>query len=123
MKARRAVLGWLLFAMVCAQALGLLHRVAHLPAGHAAAWAHASPGAEQRQPAAQAANWTHALFAHADEAGCRLLDGLGHCGTPVHAPDLAPPLAPAAQSLLFADAGPVERRPSPFLARGPPLSR
>lgn len=122
MKARRAVLGWVLFAMVCAQALGLLHRVTHLPA-HAATPAQAAARAEQAHPAAQATHWARALFAHDDESGCRLLDGMGQCGAPFHAPDLAPSLAPAAQPLLFADAGPVERRASPFLARGPPVSR
>ena len=122
MKARRAVLGWVLFAMVCAQALGLLHRVTHLPV-HAATPVPVAVGAEQSHSAAQAANWALALFAHDDESGCRLLDGVGQCATPLHAPAMAAPLAPAAQPLLFADAGPSERRASHFLARGPPLSR
>lgn len=123
MTMRRVVLGWVLLALVCAQALGLVHRSTHLSAPAALASAHALANMERSGGSVQGAGWTQALFAHDDESGCRLFDGVGQCGAPLH---VAAPLAsspPAAAQFALADAGFIERQPSPFRARAPPVSR
>ena len=122
MTARRWVLGWVLFALVCAQALGLVHRVTHLPAAAAASVATASADAGHL-PAQARADWVHALFAHEDEFGCRLFDGVGQCGAPLVAPLASLPLLPAAAPLPSERDDFVQRWTSPFLARGPPAPR
>lgn len=120
---RRAVIGWFLFALVCAQSVGLLHRVAHLPPGAAAVLASPVTAAEQPAGKVHAASWLHTLFPHEDELGCRLFDGVGQCGTPLHAPALATLQAPAAHLLPWAQPSLHERQTAPYLARAPPNSR
>ena len=122
MTMRRAVIGWFLFALVCAQSSGLLHRIAHLPQSPAAALAVPLAAAEPPGNAAKAAGWLHALFPHDAESGCRLFDGVSQCGTPPHASDSTAQLPPAAPPLLLAQAGIHQRQLAPFLARGPPGS-
>ena len=122
MTMRRAVIGWFLFALVCAQSFGLLHRVAHLPQAHAATLALPVAGAERPATLTEAAGWLHALFPHDGESGCRLFDGVGQCGTPTHPSNSTAQLPPAAPPLLLAQAGIHQRRLAPFLARGPPGS-
>ena len=122
MTARRWVLGWFLFALVCAQALGLVHRVTHLPAPAAASASLEAVHATEPVSAARA-GWVHALFAHEDEFGCRLFDGVGQCGAPLAAPVLSLPLLPATAPLPARTDGVVRRWTSAFLARAPPASR
>jgi hypothetical protein len=126
MNTRRWLLGWLLFALVGAQALGFMHRVTHGPhTAGAAALAHATALGEQHGPgASQRAGWTADLFAgHADDSGCRLFDAVGHDGMPL------PPIAAVVLRLAcsgpadFATASFAARRLAPFQARAPPLSR
>jgi hypothetical protein len=122
MTMRRAVIGWFLFALVCAQSIGLLHRATHLPTGAAAVLS--SPVTDAAQPVDQvhAANWLHALFAHQDDSGCRLFDGVGQCGTPPHASDPVTALPPAAPLPTWAQVSLHERQTAPYLARAPPDS-
>jgi hypothetical protein len=123
MNARRLLLGWVLFALVCAQSLGFMHRVAH---GAGASWgaaeAHAGTARDAASPSAT--GWIDGLFAHDTTGlGCKLFDGLGQCGVAPHAAPLAVPLAAVAFTLPFANAPPVQARPTPFEARAPPVSR
>ena len=117
MAARRLLLGWVLFALVCAQSLGLMHRVVHGVAGN-------PPAAEAHAPAAAIGGWTEALFAH-DKAGlgCKLFDGLGQCGAAPQATQLMQPLPAAAVALVAVAAAVPHARPSSFEARAPPVSR
>lgn len=120
MTARRLLLGWVLFALVCAQSLGFVHRVAH---GATGAEVHAA-GTTRDLAAPAAKGWVESLFAHDKTGlGCKLFDGLGQCGAAPHAAPLALPLAAAAFTLPFATAPPALARPTPFEARAPPVSR
>jgi hypothetical protein len=119
MTMRRWGLAWVLFALVCAQALGLMHRVAHAHAGAADSLAHAASQAETSKPG----SWLGELFAHADDHGCRLLDGAGQCGAPPVAAAPLPPLPHAAVPLPAPQLALAAARAAPFQARAPPLSR
>lgn len=119
MAARRWLLVAVLFALACAQALGFMHRVAHPPAGAGITIEHAiAIHADAHQ-----AGWLEALFAHTDEHGCRLFDGVGQCGAPSQAVPGTPPLPAALVLLPFLAAAFVERAPAAFNARAPPASR
>ncbi|MGV3493256.1 MAG: hypothetical protein ACO1OY_05250 [Ramlibacter sp.] len=113
MTLRRWLLGWVLVALVGAQALGFVHRIAHGP--HSPAHAHAI------QPQA---HWADALFAgHDGERDCRLFDALGLDQLPLAVPALPALPAAATGMLLPAAALLAGRCPSPYRARGPPPSR
>ena len=122
MTARRWLLGWVLFALVCAQSLGFVHRVAHGAVNWGAPEAHAADSAQPRH--ATAAGWIDGLFSHDKTGlGCRLFDGAGQCGAAPHAAPLAQPLPAAVLALPFFAAALPLARPSPFQARAPPASR
>ena len=117
----RALLCLLLSAVVLAQALGLMHRVVHLP--NAPAQLHQQSGHGHGHDHAQAheAVWVADLFAgHADDSSCRLFDPLNHEGAPV-----VPAVSlPAVAALFFLDVLQgdfVARWAALFDARGPPL--
>lgn len=122
---RRWLLGWVLVALLGAQALGHLHRVAHAQGG-SAPHAHGQQGAasEPADPAEAGAAWVTALFAaHEDYSGCLSFDAVSHGG-------MAPPAAAAAPALPALQEGvpPVPARlascaSAPFEARAPPVSR
>lgn len=119
MATRRRLLVVVLFALACAQALGFMHRVAHLPAGAGVTIEHASAIHADAHPA----GWLQALFAHTDDHGCRLFDGVGQCGVPPQATPGTPPLPAALVLLAFFAAAFVERAPAAFHARAPPALR
>ena len=109
MTVRRWCLGWVLFALVCAQGLAFMHRVVHVP------------GARAETPAPAA--WTVALFGAHDDSSCRLLDASGTCAPPAPPPSVALPPLPAVELPPFLYASFVEVRGAPFEARAPPVSR
>lgn len=114
MTARRWCLAWVLTALVCAQALGFMHRVVHTPpAVAAAAEAHEHAGA----------NWVATLFAAHDAPGCRLFDAMGHCGLPLATALPVFPVLSAGLGLLSVPSGFIDSSVAPFQARGPPDSR
>lgn len=117
MTARRWSLAWVLFALLCAQTLGFMHRVAHVPG--------ATPPAAvfQEQAKSPQAGWLKSLFAHADDHGCRLLDGAGQCGAPLPPAAELPRLPVAQAAFALAAFAFVQRWPAHFQARAPPLSR
>lgn len=107
----------LALALVLAQTLGLLHRVAH----------EGAPGAALAAAAAQADpvhGWLTSLFGGHDEQTpeCRLFDGLGH-GAFADLPVLALPVLPLAQLVARTHADFIARWVTLFDARGPPSSR
>lgn len=118
MALRRWLLAWVLFALVCAQALGFMHRVVHAPLGASAGAAQAAQ-ADGASPAAH--SWVAALFGGHDDPGCRLLDAGGQCGVPtVHL--AAVHLPPAGGFLATPETRFVARPTAAFQARGPPPS-
>lgn len=124
MAARRWLLGWVLVALVCAQALGFMHRVVHTPAGiphaHAAAEADAHPHDGHGAPA----GWIADLFAaHDDASGCRLYDGVGQDSALLPALLALPCHGPAAALLPFLAGEFLARWAALYDARGPPFSR
>jgi hypothetical protein len=121
MPVRRALLWFLLVALVSVQALGLVHRIAHGD--------HAAPAtgfsARDGAPAGQStAGWESGLFgAHDDDGGCLLYDQLSHGGfLPVAAPASLPAIAPAFLLQWFQGEF-LARWAALFDARGPPSIR
>ena len=112
---RRALTASVLLAFVLAQALGLMHRVVHVPfVGHGVAQA----SAEAPQAGV---SWVKALFAgHDSERGCHLYDQSSHadlaCGD---APGLALQ-GPSAAADAIHPGWQVASQAAGFLARGPP---
>jgi hypothetical protein len=126
---RQWCVAFVLVALVCAQALGFMHRATHqvhaggyVRAEHAVPSAHAD--AHEHAGTEAAAGWLQALFGqHEDETDCRLYDGLGSqvfaCPLPAGLAAMAP--AQAFLSLLAGEF--VARWAALFDARGPPASR
>jgi hypothetical protein len=121
-----------LLALVCAQALGFMHRVAH--EGHVGGSAHgeALHGAHQAGVDVQvgagdsssAEGWLQALFAlHENETDCRLYDGVGPQALACPAVTPVDAIAPTASYLSLLSGDFVARWAALFDARGPPLSR
>jgi len=109
---RRVVVWFLLSALVMAQALGLMHRVVHLPHGHSHEHAH--------EHHAGAHGWVAHLFAgHDDDSTCRLFDPLNHEGAPC-VPAVALPAVAALFFLETLQGDFVARWAALFDARGPP---
>jgi hypothetical protein len=114
MPLRRRLIWVLLFALVAAQTLGLMHRIVHAP-GTGAAFAGSAPVAQ---------GWVQDLFAgHEGDASCRLFDQLNASGV---LPDI--PAVPIVQVLpayflqwYLGQA--LARWAALFDARGPPLLR
>jgi hypothetical protein len=110
---RRFGLGFLLFALLAAQTLGLLHRVVHFP--HATA---------SLQPTSESRSWAPSLFAaHGDDASCRLFDQLTHGDAAPALAVTAPALVAAFFLLPFFQGEALARWATLFDARGPPLPR
>ena len=131
MAARGRLWPWLLvFALVAAQALGLMHRVVHGPQvaigheqvaddthAHAHADAHADAGCDHGQ------GWLSQLFTgHDDDSTCRLFDPLNHEAMPA-LPVVALPLALSSFFIELLRGDFVARRAALFDARGPPALR
>jgi len=122
--ARRRSLLWLFaFALVAAQALGLMHRLVHGPqAGialeFAAQRAQAGDFDHDHDP-----DWLGTLFAnHDDDSTCRLFDSIGHGAAPA-VPALALPLVLASFFLQWFQGEALVRWAALFDARGPPSLR
>ncbi len=112
---KRALITGVLLAFVLAQALGLMHRIAHAPLT-GLGFVHASVEAPQA-----GLSWLKALFSgHDSERGCDLFDQSSHadlaCGD-------APSLAfqgPNATADLIHPGWQLAAQAAGFLARGPP---
>lgn len=105
---RRALVGWLAFALLAAQVLAFVHGIVHAP---------------KVQASASAASWAAALFTgHDDDSGCRLYDAVGHDAAPA-APRVVLPLAIPAFLLAQRQGQCLLRFAALFDARGPPPLR
>ncbi|MBI5277828.1 MAG: hypothetical protein HY854_15365 [Burkholderiales bacterium] len=99
----------LIAALVLAQALGAMHRIAHF--GHAPSHA---------QEAAGSGHWVAALFDAHGEKECPLLDGVAHdliTAATTTSADL-----PKARLLAHSEGEALARFAALFNARGPPVS-
>jgi hypothetical protein len=127
---RRVLFGLLALALLLAQALALMHRVAHAPqlqAGvqrpAAAALEHDHHVHDGHDPGHEADGWLAALFAHeGGDPGCRVLDSLGHDAMTCP-PALQAAAAVPAFLLSFSLGEFLARRAALFEARGPPAAR
>lgn len=117
---RRFLAALLVFVVLAAQALGLVHRTVHGPAGSGPGVAlHVHGPADAHEEA----GWLAALFdGHDDESKCRLFDSLTQGGPQPACVNVLPP--PQAAGLLATLAGAVLARwAALFDARGPPRLR
>jgi hypothetical protein len=108
--------GWLwcvVFALLAAQMLGLVHRVVHGPkavGGHVVQVAHDVK--------------LDSLFSsHGDASDCRLYDQLGNGPAMPSLPALLPPVVPPSVLLQFFEGEVLARWAALFEARGPPSVR
>ncbi len=117
MTLRRRVLWVLLFALIAAQTLGLVHRAAHSPQLlHATSSAHTNN--------TLATGWVKSLFsAHEGEAGCRLFDQLNASGMLPSLPALSLPAVLPHYFLRWYQSQALARWVALFDARGPPSLR
>lgn len=126
MTARPGLLWILAFALVVAQAIGLMHRVVHGPQAviaHAYAEAHDSADAHDGHEHDHDHGALAALFSgHDDDSTCRLFDPLNHDAPPT-VPVLAMPVALCSFFLQWAQGEALVRWAALFDARGPPSIR
>ena len=119
MQLRRGLLWLVLFALVSAQTLGLMHRVVH-PSNieHAAATVVAEPAG-----AGEARSWVAGLFGLHDDSGCRVFDQLGQGGFLPSVPVVLLPLLLPSFVLQWFQGEVLARWAALFDARGPPTLR
>ena len=121
MALRRGLLWLLLFALVAAQTLGLMHRVVHgsqfesdteIAAVHVHDDGHHNP------------SWAETLFGgHAGESACRLFDQLSQGGCLPSVPAVLLPIAAPSFFLQWFQGEALARWAALFDARGPPQLR
>jgi hypothetical protein len=121
MSSRRAWLWLVLFALVAAQTLGLMHRVVHADRGGNVA-ALAAQFQQDQGPAA-GESWVAGLFSSHDDPGCRLFDQLGQGAMIPELPALNLPVLAPAFVLLWFQGEYLARWAALFDARGPPSVR
>ncbi|NKE65258.1 hypothetical protein RAMLITH_05445 [Ramlibacter sp. RBP-2] len=110
---RRTLPALVVVALLFAQALGLLHGIAHGPIAGAQAQV-AANAADDRDAASD-------VFSHeAGEPTCRLFDALT-CGGAVPTEAGPAPACPAALERPLAHQAPLAARAAQFQARGPPV--
>jgi len=124
--ARRGLLWFVVFALFAAQALGLMHRVVHLPHGIGAP-AHAGPVLQDHSHGhghgQSDSNWVADLFhGHSDDSSCRLFDPLNHDAAPLVSAVVLPALL-AARFIDVFQGEFLARWAALYDARGPPSSR
>lgn len=131
MAARRLVLALAVFALLAAQALGLLHRVVHSPlaapvsqvvAGVAGA-AYAQVHAHNHWSANVADPLGRLFTGHGSDADCRAYDQIGHSDALPPVAALALPIIVPASVLQFFAGEFIARWAALFEARGPPSVR
>lgn len=113
---RRILPAFVVVALLFAQALGLLHGIAHAPLARDAAWsANASSSSRAGEPADAAEVFSH----EAGEPTCRLFDALT-CGSAAASDAASPAAAPVGFERPLALHAPRAAPRNPFQARGPP---
>jgi hypothetical protein len=116
---RRRLLWLLLVALVAAQTLGLVHRVAH--GGHAAP----APGlsVQDTNPGEAGGRWLVNLFGDHDDNSCRVFDQLGQGGFLPALPAVPLPVILPSFILPWFQGEALARWAALFDARGPPPVR
>jgi hypothetical protein len=122
MTQRRGLLWLVLFALVAAQTLGLMHRAFH-HAGADYPVLRVAQHTAQQGKAVEAQSWLGALFSSHDDSSCPLYDQLGQGGMIPMPPAIALPLAPTAFVLQWFQGEVLARWAALFDARGPPSIR
>ncbi len=117
MAARRGWLWFVLFALVAAQTLGLMHRVVHT--GDGTMVASLSAQLQQDEGPGAGETWTARLFSSHDDPGCRLFDQLGQGAAP-ELPALQLPVCAPAALIVWYQGEYLARWAALFDARGPP---
>lgn len=115
-RVRRSVVWLVMLALVTAQALGLMHRVIHVPHAHGvAAAAHAGH---------HGVHWSAELFSgHTGDADCRLFDPASHDGGAPCVPAVILPVVLSTHFIDFYAGEFLVRWAALFDARGPPSLR
>ena len=115
-RARSGLLWWVLSALLLAQTLGLVHRIAH------GSQLVVLPGT---QVAAQDdGNWANGLASgHADDASCLVFDQVSQGGAVFALPAIALPAAAPLFFLRWFQGEALARWAALFEARGPPTLR
>ena len=116
MRLRRLACSTLLFALVVAQTLGLVHRIVHAPIG-----GHPAISASASSMTSTGMGWLKALFAgHSSEQGCDLYDQLSHADAVPAASTAAILVQAFAAVPTWHSVGHLAAQAAGFLARGPP---
>ncbi|HSI55701.1 MAG TPA: hypothetical protein VK981_17160 [Ramlibacter sp.] len=110
MQLRRGLLWLVLFALVSAQTLGLMHRVVH-------------PSNIEHAVESPARGWVLALVGQHDDSGCRVFDQLGQGGFLPSVPVVPLPLLLPSFVFQWFQGEVLARWAALFDARGPPLLR
>ena len=119
MALRLRVVWLLLFALIAAQTLGLLHRVAHPT--HVGAEVFVGAALEE---STSPRGWLQDLFTgHDRDSGCVLFDGLNASGVAPELPSLALPVLLPLHVILWSRGEALARWAALFDARGPPTLR
>jgi hypothetical protein len=113
---RRRWLAFLLFGVLTAQTLGLVHRVAHFPLQLASV-----ATSSVLAPSAAPSGWRALFSAHSDDAGCLLFDQLCYGGSFGAHGAIVPALVVALFLLPILTGQALARRAELFEARGPPF--
>ena len=109
----------MVFALLAAQMLGLIHGVAHSPVQAPAHLAHAG-----QDHHGHSHGLIDTLFAgHAGDADCRLYDQLSHSDTVADVPTVILPLLLPATLFAYFQGEAVARHAALFEARAPPSIR
>jgi hypothetical protein len=120
MAARRGWLWLVLFVLVAAQTLGLMHRVVHPGGGTTAPQAFEQV---QGDKGAAGSGWIAGLISSHDDTGCRLFDQLGQGGMIPQLPAMHLPVMAPAFVVLWFQGEYLARWAALFDARGPPSVR
>ncbi|MFC5520908.1 hypothetical protein [Polaromonas jejuensis] len=123
-------LAWLLvFALLAAQILGLMHGVVHGPQAHLHGSGHGHPHVhdDDHSDAADADHgdsWLASLFSsHDGDSDCRLFDQASHGSAAPAVTALSLPMALSSFVLAISQGEALARWAALFDARGPPLTR
>jgi hypothetical protein len=123
MPLRRYVLVLALFALLAAQMLGVLHRVAHSPLTAHASAAHAQTHVHEPAGAGPVDALLELFTGHGSDSDCRVYDQIGHGDVLPSVVALVLPVVVPASVLQFFAGEFIARWAALFDARGPPSVR
>ena len=121
MAARRGLLWLVLFALLAAQTLGLMHRVVHADARNLPTLT--AHELQEDRGLAAGESWIAGLFSSHDDPGCRLFDQLAQGAMIPELPVMHLPVLAPVSILLWFQGEYLARWAALFDARGPPSVR